>query len=151
MGMMFIPLLPIHLGFFPALYFIQNKYLLVPAVMANQHLLCHPYKALLYVHDIELVEIGVWWTMSVCFFHPTRPKYREIKMAKQNERKKVAVAGYPLTVRYPILQKISGAPLTLPLMFTHFMLLSLTVKSVKINVVQTNFTSPVNALISVRT
>ena len=31
------------------------------------HLLCHLYKALLYVHDIELVEIGVWWRMSLCF------------------------------------------------------------------------------------
>ena len=55
---------------FPALFFIQHKYLLVPAAMASQHLLCHLYKALLYVHDIELVEIGVWWTMSVCFFPP---------------------------------------------------------------------------------
>ena len=60
------------LGFshFPALFFIQHKYLLVPTGMASQHLLCHLYKALLYVHDIELVEIGVWWTMSVCFFPP---------------------------------------------------------------------------------
>ena len=55
---------------FPALFFNQHKYLLVPAAMTSQHLLCHLYKALLYVHDIELVEIGVWWTMSVCFFFP---------------------------------------------------------------------------------
>ena len=53
---------------FPALFFIQHKYLLVPTVMASQHLLCHLDKALSYMHDIELVEIGVWWTMSVCFF-----------------------------------------------------------------------------------
>ena len=52
-------------------------------------LLCHLYKALLYVHDFELVEIGVWWTMSVFFFsHPTRPKCREIKMEKQKTKKK---------------------------------------------------------------
>ena len=43
------PCFLILLGFFPALYFIQHKYLLVPTVMAGQHLLCHPYKALLYV------------------------------------------------------------------------------------------------------
>ena len=55
---------------FLALFFNQHKYLLVPAAMTSQHLLCHLYKALLYVHDIELVEIGVWWTMSVCFFFP---------------------------------------------------------------------------------
>ena len=74
---------------FPALYFIQHKYLLVPAAMASQHLLYHLYKALLYVHDIESVEIGVWWTMSVCFFfHPTRPKYMEIKMEKQKQKQK---------------------------------------------------------------
>ena len=72
---------------FPALFFIQHKYLLVPTAMASQHLLCNLYKALLYVHDIELVEIGVWWTMSVCFFfHPTRPKHREIKMEKQKKK-----------------------------------------------------------------
>ena len=53
---------------FPALFINQHKYLLVPAAMTGQHLLCHLYRALLYVHDIELVEIGVWWTMSVCFF-----------------------------------------------------------------------------------
>ena len=50
-------------------------------------------KAFLYVHDIELVEIGVWWTMSVCFlvlffFYPTRPKYREIKNGKKKKKKK---------------------------------------------------------------
>ena len=72
---------------FPALFFIQHKYLLVPAVMASQHLLSHLYKALLNVHDIELVEIGVWWTISVCFFHPITPKYREIKMEKKNKIK----------------------------------------------------------------
>ena len=33
------PCFLIHLGFFPALYFIQHKYLLVPTVMAGQHLL----------------------------------------------------------------------------------------------------------------
>ena len=56
---------------FSILFFNQHKYLLVPAAMTSQHLLCHLYKALLYVHDIELVEIGVWWTMSVCcFFFP---------------------------------------------------------------------------------
>ena len=60
--------------------------------MASQHLLCHLYKALLYVHDIELVEIGVWWTMSVCFFfHPTRPKHREIKVEKQKKKKSLAM------------------------------------------------------------
>ena len=52
------------------------------------------------LHDIELVEIRVWWTMPVCFvlfcfvfffFHPTGPKYREIKMEKQktNKNKKI--------------------------------------------------------------
>ena len=70
LGMVSIPLLPHSSLLFPALYFIQHKYLLVPTVMAGQHLLWHLYKALLYVHDIELVEIGVWWTMSVCFFSP---------------------------------------------------------------------------------
>ena len=74
LGMMSIPLLPhciLAFSHFPALFFIQHKYLLVPTVMANQPLLCNLYKALLYVHDIELVEIGVWWTMSVCcFFSP---------------------------------------------------------------------------------
>ena len=50
--------------------------------MASQHLLCHLYKALLYVHDIELVEIGV----CMFFFHPTRPKHREIKMEKQKNK-----------------------------------------------------------------
>ena len=93
LGMMSIPLLP-HSSWlfshFPALFFNQHKYLLVPAAMTSQHLLCHPYKALLYVHDIELVEIGVWWTMSVCFFfHPTRHKHREIKMEKQKKKKKM--------------------------------------------------------------
>ena len=90
LGMMSIPLLP-HSSWlfshFPALFFNQHKYLLVPAAMTSQHLLCHLYKALLYVHDIELVEIGVWWTMSVCFFfHPTRPKHREIKMEKKKKK-----------------------------------------------------------------
>ena len=36
----------------------------------------------------ELVEIGVWWTIAVCFFHPIRPKYREIKMKKKKKKKK---------------------------------------------------------------
>ena len=69
---------------FPALFFIQHKYLLVPAAMASQHLLCHLYKALLYVHDIELVEIGVWWTMFVCFFS-TPP---DLSTGKQKWKKK---------------------------------------------------------------
>ena len=63
--------------------------------------ICHLYKALLYVHDIELVEIGVWWTMSVCFFfsHPTRPKHREIKMEKQKKTKTKIVYWYLLPVQ----------------------------------------------------
>ena len=64
------PCFLIHLGFFPALYFIQHKYLLVPAVMASQHLLCHLYKALLYVHDIELVEPGSGGPCLDVFFPP---------------------------------------------------------------------------------
>ena len=85
------PCFLVLLGFSPALSFIQQKYLLVPTVMAGQHyLLCHLYKALLYVYDFALVEIGVWWTMSVrffFFFHPTRPKYRGIKMKKKKKKK----------------------------------------------------------------
>ena len=76
----------IHLGFFPAWYFIQHKYLLVPTVMAGQNLLCHLYKALLYVHDIELVEIVVWWTMSVCVFPPHQNKVQGNKNGKTKKK-----------------------------------------------------------------
>ena len=61
--------------------------------VASQHLLCHLYKALLYVHDIELVEIGVWWTMSVCFFFPPHQTQAQGNKngktkKKQNKKKK---------------------------------------------------------------
>ena len=55
---------------FPALYFIQHKYLLVPTVMASQHLLCHLYKALLYVHDMSWLRLGAGGPCLYVFFPP---------------------------------------------------------------------------------
>ena len=52
----------------PTLSFIQQKYLLDPTVMTGATLLYNViFIKSLYVHDIELVEVGVWWTISVWF------------------------------------------------------------------------------------
>ena len=84
LGMVSIPLLPHSSWLFPSIVFHSTEISLGYNYYDRSALLllCHLYKALLYVHDLELVEIGVWWIMSVCFFffHLTRPKYREIKM-----------------------------------------------------------------------
>ena len=72
---------------FPALFFIQHKYLLVPAAMASQHLLCHLYKALLYM-ILSWLRLGTGGPCLYVFFHPTRPKHREIKMEKQKKKKR---------------------------------------------------------------
>ena len=110
LGMMSIPLLPhsswlfpisqhcfsfnINISWFLLLWQVNIYYAIFTkhccmymTPISTNSISCSYNKALLYVHDIELVEIGVWWTMSVCFFfHPTRPKHREIKMEKQKKK-----------------------------------------------------------------
>ena len=58
---------------FPALAIFQQKYLLVPSFLVGQYysfIITILFYASMYI--IELVELGVWWIMSVCFF-PSPP------------------------------------------------------------------------------
>ena len=57
---------------FPALAIFQQKYLLVPSFLVGQY--CFIITILFYasMYIIELVELGVWWIMPVCFF-PSPP------------------------------------------------------------------------------
>ena len=86
--MVSIPLLPHSSLLFPSIVFHSTEISRGSNCCGRSALFY--YKALLYVHDFVLVEIGVWWTMSVWFIfsHPTRPKYRGIKMKKKQKEKK---------------------------------------------------------------
>ena len=81
------PCFLIHLGFSQhCISFDINIYLLVPTVMSSQHLLCHLYKhccMYMLLTWLRLGSGGPCLYIFFFFFHPTRPKYREIKMKKK--------------------------------------------------------------------
>ena len=74
---------------FPALFFNQHKYLLVPAAMqVNIYYVIFTKHCCMYM-ILSWLRLGSGGPcLYVFFFHPTRPKHREIKMEKQKQKKK---------------------------------------------------------------